>query len=164
MRFINLISIFIIYFSSSFTAYAELKIGFVSTERIFAESKPAKKATEILKKEFADREKQLQSLSQEIRDKQNTLEKDAISLNDKQKKQLERDIANMSRDFQRSQRQLREDLNIRRNEELNVVLQIANGVIQEIAKKEGYDLILQEAVYRSDKIDITDMVIKALSK
>ena len=68
----------------------------------------------------------------------------------------------MSRDFQRSQRQLREDLNIRRNEELNVVLQIANGVIQDIAK-EGYDLIL-EAVYRSDKIDITDMIIKALSK
>ena len=65
---------------------------------------------------------------------------------------------------QRSQRQLREDLNIRRNEELNVVLQIANGVIQDIAKKEGFDLILQEAVYRSDKIDITDMVIKALSK
>ena len=163
MRFINLVSIFLIYFSTSF-AYAELKIGFVSTERIFAESKPAKKATEKLKKEFADREKELQSLSQEIRDKQNSLEKDSISLNDKQKKQLERDIANLSREFQRSQRQLREDLNIRRNEELNVVLQIANGVIQEIAKKEGYDLILQEAVYRSDKIDITDMVIKALSK
>ena len=163
MRFINLISIFLIYFSSSFV-YAELKIGFVSTERIFAESKPAKKATENLKKEFADREKQLQSLSQEIRDKQNTLEKDSISLNDKQKKQLERDIASMSREFQRSQRQLREDLNIRRNEDLNVVLQIANGVIQDIAKKEGFDLILQEAVYRSDKIDITDIVIKALSK
>ena len=163
MRFINLISIFLIYFSSSFV-YADLKIGFVSTERIFAESKPAKKATENLKKEFADREKKLQSLSQEIRDKQNTLEKDSISLNDKQKKQLERDIASMSREFQRSQRQLREDLNIRRNEELNVVLQIANGVIQDIAKKEGFDLILQEAVYRSDKIDITDIVIKALSK
>jgi len=163
VRYINLISIFLIYFSSSFV-HAELKIGFVSTERIFAESKPAKKATENLKKEFADREKQLQSLSQEIRDKQNTLEKDSISLNDKQKKQLERDIATMSREFQRSQRQLREDLNIRRNEELNVVLQIANGVIQDIAKKEGFDLILQEAVYRSDKIDITDIVIKALSK
>ena len=163
MRFINLVFIALIYFSTSF-AYAELKIGFVSTERIFAESKPAKKATENLKKEFADREKELQSLSQEIRDKQNSLEKDSISLNDKQKKQLERDIANLSREFQRSQRQLREDLNIRRNEELNVVLQIANGVIQDIAKKEGYDLILQEAVYRSDKIDITDIVIKALSK
>ena len=163
MRFINIVFIVLFYFSTSL-AYAELKIGFVSTERIFAESKPAKKATEKLKKEFADREKELQSLSQEIRDKQNSLEKDSISLNDKQKKQLERDIANLSREFKRSQRQLREDLNIRRNEELNVVLQIANGVIQDIAKKEGYDLILQEAVYRSDKIDITDIVIKALSK
>ena len=162
MRFINLVFIVSLFFN--IFAYAELKIGFVSTERIFAESIPAKKATEKLKKEFADREKELQSLSQEIRDKQNSLEKDSISLNDKQKKQLERDIANLSREFQRSQRQLREDLNIRRNEELNVVLQIANGVIQDIAKKEGFDLILQEAVYRSDKIDITDIVIKALSK
>ena len=163
MRFINLLSVLLIYFSSTF-AYAELKIGFVSTERIFAESKPAKIATENLKKEFADREKQLQSLSQEIRDKQSTLEKDSISLNEKQKKKSKEKLLTCLEIFKDLQRQLREDLNIRRNEELNVVLQIANGVIQDIAKKEGYDLILQEAVYRSDKIDITDMVIKALSK
>ena len=60
------------------------------------------------------------------------------------------------------QREFREDLNLRKNEELATVLQGANKIIKEIAEKENYDLILQEAVYRSPRLDITDKVIKAL--
>ena len=61
------------------------------------------------------------------------------------------------------QREFREDLNLRKNEELAQVLERANKVIAEIAEKEKYDLILQEAVYRSPRIDITDKVLKALA-
>ena len=71
-------------------------------------------------------------------------------------------IAKINREFKREQREFREDLNMRRNEELSVVLQIANKVIEEIAQEEKFDLILQEAVYRSPRIDITDQVIEAL--
>jgi outer membrane protein len=64
---------------------------------------------------------------------------------------------------QRLQREFREDLNLRKNEELAIVLERANKTIQTIAEAEKFDLILQEAVYRNPKIDITDKVIQHLA-
>jgi outer membrane protein len=76
----------------------------------------------------------------------------------------ERDLANMTRDLQRSQREFREDLNLRKNEELASMQERANKVIQQIAVDEKFDLIVQEPViYASPRIDITDRVIKALA-
>ncbi len=69
----------------------------------------------------------------------------------------------MTRELQRMQREFREDLNLRRNEEMSAVLQRAQTVIQQIAEAEKFDLILQDAVYISPRIDITDKVIKALA-
>ena len=76
---------------------------------------------------------------------------------------LFRSFNELNRDFQRKQREFREDLNQRRNEELASVLDQANRTVKQIAESEKYDIILQEAVYASPRIDITDKVIKALS-
>ena len=94
---------------------------------------------------------------------QNKLEKESMTMSESQVRKREQEIAKINREFKREQREFREDLNMRRNEELSVVLQIANKVIEEIAEAEKFDLILQEAVYRSPRIDITDKVIKALA-
>jgi len=80
-----------------------------------------------------------------------------------ERRNKEAELGRLNRDLQRLQREFREDLNLRKNEELAQVLERANKVIQEIAEKEKYDLILQEAVYRSPRIDITEKVLKALS-
>jgi outer membrane protein len=69
----------------------------------------------------------------------------------------------LTRDLQRMQREFREELNLRKNEEMKIVIEIANKAIIEIASREKYDLILQEAVYRSPRLDITDKVIEALA-
>jgi outer membrane protein len=61
------------------------------------------------------------------------------------------------------QREYREDLNLRRNQELTALLERANRIIRQIAEAEKFDLILQEAVYRNPRIDITDRVLKALA-
>src|SRR5919206_360601 len=74
----------------------------------------------------------------------------------------QRDLGEMDRDFQRRQREFREDLNQRRNEELAQVVENANRVIRQIAEQEKYDIIFQDAVFASPRIDITDKVIKAL--
>ena len=76
----------------------------------------------------------------------------------------EQELARASLDFQRMQREYREDLNLRRNQELSTLFERANRVIKQIAESEKYDLILQEAVYRSPRIDITDRVLKALAE
>ncbi len=141
----------------------ELKIGFVSTERLFREAAPAVRALKKLEKEFQPRDQELQKLAKQAKDLQTQLEKEGMTMAESDRRTKEADLARMNRELQRLQREFREDLNLRKNEELGQVLERANKVIQEIAEKEKYDLILQEAVYRSPRIDITDKVLKALT-
>jgi len=145
-------------------AQGEYKIGFVNTERLFREATPAKRAQQKLEKEFAGRDADIQKLSKQVRDLQTLLERDGVTMAESERRNKERDLANMSRDLQRLQREFREDLNLRRNEELAAVQERANKVIQQIAESEKFDLILQDpVVYASPRIDITDKVIKALA-
>jgi outer membrane protein len=141
----------------------DLKIGFVSTERVFREAAPAVKALKKLEKEFAGRDQEIQKLSKQVKDLQALMEKEAMTMSESQRREREGELARLTRDLQRMQREFREDLNLRKNEELAQVLQRANEVIKQIAETEKFDLILQEAVYRSPRIDITDKVIKALA-
>ena len=143
---------------------AEYKVGFVNTERLFREAAPAKRAQQKLEKEFATRDAEIQKLSKQVRDLQALLEKDGPTMSDADRRNKERDLANLTRDLQRGQREFREDLNLRRNEELASVQERANKVIQQMAEAEKFDLILQDpVVYASQRIDITDKVIKALA-
>ena len=143
---------------------SDLKIGFVNTERLFREAAPAKRAQQKLEREFAGRDADIQKLSKQVRDMQALLEKDGVTMAEADRRNKERDLANMSRDLQRLQREFREDLNLRRNEELAAVQERANRVIQQIAEAEKFDLILQDpVVFASPRIDITDKVVKALA-
>jgi len=143
---------------------ADYKIGFVNSERLFRDAAPAKRAQQKLEKEFAGRDAEIQKLAKQVRDLQTLLEKDGVTMAETERRNKERDLANMSRDLQRGQREFREDLNLRRNEELSAVQERANKVINQIAIDEKFDLIIQDPViYASQRIDITDRVIKALA-
>ncbi|CAG0986074.1 Chaperone protein Skp [Burkholderiales bacterium] len=143
---------------------AAYKIGFVNTERLFREAAPAKRAQAKLEREFATRDAEVQKLTKQVRDLQASLDKDGATMAESDRRNKERDLANLSRDLQRAQREFREDLNLRRNEELGQLQERANKVIQQIAESEKFDLILQDpVVYASQRIDITDKVIKALA-
>ena len=142
---------------------AEMKIGFVNTERVFREAAPAMKAQKKLEKEFAAREQELQKMAKQAKELQAQLEREGVTISESDRRNKERDLANLNRDFQRAQREFREDLNLRRNEELGAVHDRARKTIMEIAEKEKFDLVLEEAVYFSPRIDITDRVLKALT-
>ena len=142
---------------------AEAKIGFVNTERVFREAAPAKRAQQKLEREFAARNAELAKLEKQGRDLQVDLEKDSVLLPEAARREKERTPADVSRNFQRLQREIREDLNLRRNEELAQVQERATRAINQIAEAEKFDLVVQEAVFASSRIDITDKVIKALA-
>jgi outer membrane protein len=142
---------------------ADLKIGFIDADRINRESVPAERATKKLEKEFAPREQELRKLEQQIKTLQGQLEKDSLTMSESDRRSRESELGRQTREYQRLQREFREDLNLRRNEELAALFERANKVIRGIAEAEKFDLILQEAVYRSPRIDITDKVLKALS-
>lgn len=149
--------------TASSLAAAELKVGFVNRDRILAEAAPAQRAQKKLEKEFASRDAELQKMAKQAQTLQTQIEKESVTMAEADRRNRERDLANMQRDFQRSQREFREDLNLRRNEELAAVLDRVNKVIQQIAEQEKFDLILQEAVFISPRIDITERVLKALA-
>ncbi len=142
---------------------ADVKIGFIDADRINRESVPAERATKKLEKEFAPREQDLRRLEQQLKALQAQLEKDALTMSESDRRNKEQELGRQSREFQRLQREFREDLNLRRNEELAALFERANRVIRQIAESEKFDLILQEAVYRSSRVDITERVLKALA-
>ena len=149
--------------ASTLACGADLKIGFIDAERINRESVPAERATKKLEKEFAPRAQELQKMEGQIKALQGQLEKDGLTMSESDRRAKEQELGRQTREFQRLQREYREDLNLRRNEELAALFEHANKVIKQIAESEKYDLIVQEAVYRSPRIDITDKVLKALA-
>ncbi len=141
---------------------ADFRIGIVDTERILRESNQAVRAEKKIEKEFSVRDQEIKKLIKQAKDAQDSLDKDSSKLSDSSKRLKEREIANLNLQLQTEQREFREDLTLRKNEELAQVLARADKAIKAIAESEGYDVILQEAVYRNPKVDITDKVLKYL--
>jgi outer membrane protein len=141
----------------------EARIAAVNSERILRDSQPAKAAQAKLEAEFAKRDRELQDMASKLKSMSDKLDKESAVLADSDRTRRQRELSDLDRDFQRKQREFREDLNQRRNEELAQVLERANRVIRSIAEQRKYDLIVQEAVYVNPRIDITDDVLKALN-
>lgn len=142
--------------------HADTKIGFVNTERLLREAPLSMAAQKRLEKEFSSRDAELQKLAKQARDLQTQLDKDGVTMSDSERKAKERDLANQQRELQRQGREFREDLNMRRNEELGQIQERARKVIQDIARAEKFDLVVDQAVYASPTADITERVIRAL--
>jgi outer membrane protein len=149
----------------AFAQLETLRVGVVNSERILRESVAAKAAQQRLEQEFSRREKELQESAARIKQLGERLERDVAVLADSDRARRQREIAELDREFQRRQREFREDLNQRRNEELASVIERANRVIKQIAEQEKYDLILQgqETVYASPRLDMTEKVLRALN-
>jgi outer membrane protein len=141
---------------------ADTKVGFVNTEKLLREAPLSVAAQKKLEREFATRQQDLQKLAKQARDLQAQLDKDGVTMSDSERKTKERDLGNSSRELQRQEREFREDLNLRRNEELGQIQERARKTIQDIAKAEKYDIIVEQAVFVDPKVDITDRVMKAL--
>jgi outer membrane protein len=141
----------------------DFKVGFVNTDRIFREANTAKAAQAKLEQEFAKREKELNDMGASLKSASDKFEREAPTLSESQRAQRQKALVDQDRDFQRKRREFQEDLNARKNEELQQVLDRANRVVKQVAESEKYDVILQEAVYINPKLDITDKVIKALN-
>ena len=141
----------------------ELKIGYVNSDRVLRDAIPAKAAQAKLEAEFSKREKDLNDLAQRIKAASDRLDKDAPTLAETERVRRQRELVDQDRELQRKRREFQEDLSQRKNEELGAVVERTNRVIKQIFETEKYDLILQEAVFWSPKVDITDKVIKALN-
>jgi len=145
------------------SAVDQLKVGYVNTQRLFRDAPAAVRAAKKIEQEFSKRDQDLQRLAKQVQGLQESLEKNALTMSETERRTKEKDLGELSRDFQRKQREFREDLNLRQNEENAAIIEKANKAIKQLADNEKYDLIVQDVVWVSPKLDITDKVIKALS-
>ena len=139
------------------------KIGYINTQRITTESIPAKAAQAKLEQEFSKRQKELVDLQNSLKSFSEKFERDAPTLTESQRVGRQKEFAEQDRDLRRKQREFQEDLNGRRNEELQAVLDKANKAVKQVADLEKYDLVIQEVVYSNSRHDITDKVLKILN-
>jgi len=141
----------------------EFKIGIVNLDRIFREANSAKSAQAKLEQEFGKREKDLNDVGAQLKTLSDKYEREAPTLSETQRVTRQKQLVDQDRDFQRKRREFQEDLNARKNEELQQVIERANRVVKTLAEAEKYDLIIQEAVYVNPKHDITDKVLRSLN-
>ncbi len=150
---------------SAQTNAADLKIGYVQVDKILQEAPQTAESSKKLEKEFAPRSQELERMQKQIKDIETALDKDALTMSETDRKNKERDASNLKIDFQRKQRELREDINLRKNEELAALQDRINKAVTSVSEAEGYDLVVYGGVaYANKKIDITDKVLKSLGK
>lgn len=152
----------VLFLGLAVSAQAEVRVGFVNAQRVINDSPQAVKAKKKLEKEFEKRDQDLSRLAKQLQTMQEGLEKNAPTMAETERRNKEREFNELNREFQRKQREFREDLNLRQNEEMAAIYERVNKVIKQVAETEKFDLIVQEVVYASPKIDITDKVIKSL--
>lgn len=144
---------------------AELKVGYVQVDKILQEAPQTAESGKKLEREFSPRSQELDRMAKQIKDLETALDKDGLTITEAERRSKERDIQNIKTEFQRKQRELREDINLRKNEELGSLQDRINKAVQSVAKAENYDLVMYSGVaYAADKIDITDKVLKLLGK
>lgn len=144
---------------------AELKVGYVQVDKILQEAPQTAESGKKLEKEFSPRTQELERMQKQIKDGEAALDKDSLTMSETDRKNKERDLNNVKIEFQRKQRELREDVNLRKNEELGSLQDRINKAVTSVAETEGFDLVVYSGVaYASKKIDITDKVLKSLGK
>jgi outer membrane protein len=144
---------------------AELKVGYVQVDKILQEAPQTAESGKKLEKEFGPRTQELDRMQKQIKDIESSLDKDSLTMSETERRNKERDISNLKIEFQRKQRELREDVNLRKNEELGSLQDRINKAVTSVSEAEGYDLVIYGGVaYASKKVDITDKVLKSLGK
>lgn len=164
-KFLKSMLVAALFFYGAQAHAAELKIGYVQVDKILQEAPQTAETGKKLEREFSPRTAELDRLQKQIRDIEAQLDRDGLTISETERKNKERDVSNLKIDFQRKQRELREDINLRKNEELGTLQDRINKAVTTVAEAEGYDLIVYGGVaFASKKIDITDKVLKALGK
>jgi outer membrane protein len=144
---------------------ADFKVGYVQVDKLLQEAPQTVETGKKLEREFSPRSLDLEKLQKQIRDLEAQLDHDRTSINESDRRVKERQLNNMRLEFQSKQRELREDINLRKNEELAVLQERINKAVQTVAENEGYDLVAYSGIaYASKRIDITDKVLKLLGK
>ncbi len=151
--------------SLSGAALSATKIAYVEVGKVLQESPQVKAVKDKIRKEFAKRDDQLVAEQKKLKKLKEKLARDGSIMSEAERKRLERDIIARTRKLKNAQSEFQEDLALRQNEELGKLRKVIAEVIVKVAKRGGYDLVLESGVvWANDKVNITTQVLKELKK
>jgi outer membrane protein len=157
------VALFLILIFNTSIVLGEVKIGFVEIQKILKNAPQTVKANKKLEKEFTKRTAQLKKSVKKIKEKESAFRKDSMTMSESDRAKKQKEIQTLKIDAQRTEREVREDIDLRRREEIAKVQKLVNVAVENVAKEQKYDLVLYQGVaYAGKKVDITDIVIKAL--
>jgi outer membrane protein len=155
---------FFLFFSIQSFAFAELKIGFVKVDQILKDAPQAAESNKKLESEFKVRTEKLKKEISDLNKEEKDFKKNNITMSDSDKEKKQKKLQNARIDVQRSERELREDIDLRRREEITKLQNKVTKVIETLAERDKFDLILYTGVaYAGDKVDITPLILKELA-
>ena len=142
---------------------AELRVAYVNMAKVLEDAPQATEASAKLEQSFSPREREIVALQREVRELEERLLRDGQGMTDVTRGGLELDLRSRKRELKRQQDEFREDLNLRKSQELAAIQRLVIDAIQGLAKREGYDLVLSEGViFASGRVDVTDRVLERL--
>jgi len=158
-------ALMLVFLLASGSAMAATKVGYVEVAKVLQASPQVKAIKERIRREFAKRDDQLVAEQKKLKKLKEKLARDAAIMSEAESKRLERDIIARTRKLKNAQSEFQEDLALRQNEELVKLRKVISEVVIKVAKRGGYDMILESGVvWAADKVNITNQVIKELKK
>ncbi len=158
-------ALMLVFLLASGSAMAATKVGYVEVAKVLQASPQVKAIKERIRREFAKRDDQLVAEQKKLKKLKEKLARDAAIMSEAESKRLERDIIARTRKLKNAQSEFQEDLALRQNEELAKLRKVISEVVIKVAKRGGYDMILESGVvWAADKVNITNQVIKELKK
>jgi outer membrane protein len=143
-----------------------LKVAVIDVNRIMTDSARGKAVIEGIDKMQADRTAQLKTLNDELVEMQKRFQEGRLSLAEDKLAELQAQIEDRNRNFQRAREDAERDIQKRRADEIEKVEAAVFPIINAIGKEGGYTLIFNKfqsgLVYAEDAIDITEQVIQKL--
>lgn len=146
---------------------AQDKVGYINLRRLVNESTMGKTARVEIQKLRSEKETLLKNKLKEINDLRDLINKESDKMDTATRQERTKALNRAAKEYQRLAEDAKEDLTNEDNELVAIILQKADGVLKEVAKKKKYSIILKDANaigYLDPSVDITDDVLKELNK
>ena len=158
------IALTLFFMSGVSVANAEARIGFVNIAQVLKEAPQADAARKKLEDEFAPRDDKIVAMQRKLKQMEEEMAKDAGIMSDEVRKKKERQIVLEKREIKRTREEFNEDLNIRRNDELNKLQKLVYDTIVALAKDKDFDIVFGDnVIYASETVDLSEQVLERLS-
>ncbi|MBL4817749.1 MAG: OmpH family outer membrane protein [Deltaproteobacteria bacterium] len=152
----------------SLVSSAELKIAVIELERALNETSDGQKAQKDLKKEFDKTQALLEKKQGELKKAHEKFQSKSAVMNEKARQEEGMKLQGQIAEFQQLSGESQQEFMAKQNETMKGLLDKMTPIVESVAKKEDYDLVLNKTeatvVYAKPGLNITDRVVKDYDK